>query len=42
MTSMYNGGGFEIEGRPKAADWVNMKAQGNVSTPGYFQIWEFL
>ncbi len=37
MTGMYSGGGFEIEGRRKPADWTDMNAQHNVSTPGYFR-----
>ena len=37
MTGQYSGGGFEIEGRPKPADWMEMDAQYNSSTPGYFR-----
>ena len=36
MTGSYTGGGFQIEGRPKAADWVDTMVQYNASTPGYF------
>jgi putative ABC transport system permease protein len=37
MTGAYSGGGFEIEGRPKPADWMEVSAQYNTSTPGYFR-----
>ena len=30
------GGAFQVEGRPKAPDWVDTLVQYNVSTPGYF------
>jgi len=36
MTGGYTGGAFQIEGRPKAADWVDTMVQYSVSTPGYF------
>jgi putative ABC transport system permease protein len=36
MTTQYSGGAFQIEGRPKPADWMDMTAQLNISTPGYF------
>jgi putative ABC transport system permease protein len=36
MTGGYSGGPFEIEGRPKPADWMDADAQYNTSTPGYF------
>src|ERR1019366_10270767 len=31
MTGSYSGGGIEIEGRPKPADWMDMDAQFNGS-----------
>ena len=37
MTGGYSGSGFEIEGRPKPADWMELTAQNNYSTPGYFR-----
>jgi putative ABC transport system permease protein len=37
MTGGITGGGFEIEGRPKAADWVDTLVQYNGSTPGFFR-----
>jgi putative ABC transport system permease protein len=37
MTGEYSGGPFEIESRPKPADWMDVTAQYNVSTPGYFR-----
>ena len=37
MTGLYSGGGFEIEGRPKPADWIEMSAQYNAATPDYFR-----
>ena len=37
MTGGMQGGGFQVEGRPKAADWVDMMVQYNHSTPGYFR-----
>ncbi len=37
MTGGYSGGPFEIEGRPKPADWMDMETQYNISTPGYFR-----
>ena len=36
MTGGMTGGAFEVEGRPKAADWVDTMVQYNASTPGYF------
>ncbi len=38
MTGGMTGGGFAIEGRPKAADWVDTLVQYNISTPGYFRV----
>lgn len=38
MTGGMTGGGFEIEGRPKAADWVDTLVQYNASTPGFFRV----
>ncbi|HUJ31186.1 MAG TPA: ABC transporter permease [Candidatus Acidoferrum sp.] len=37
MTSGMTGGSFEIEGRPKPADWVDTLVQYNTVTPGYFR-----
>jgi predicted permease len=37
MSQGMTGGAFEVEGRPKAADWVDTLVQYNASTPGYFQ-----
>ncbi|MGD0221864.1 MAG: ABC transporter permease [Terriglobia bacterium] len=37
MTGEYSGGPFEIEGRPKPADWMDMDTQYNESTPDYFR-----
>ena len=37
MTGQYSGGGFEIEGRPKPADWTEIRGQYNSATPGYFR-----
>ncbi|MGO8787753.1 MAG: ABC transporter permease [Terriglobia bacterium] len=37
MTGAYSGGPFEIESRPKPADWTEMDTQYNESTPGYFR-----
>jgi putative ABC transport system permease protein len=37
MNEIGYGGGFEIEGRPKAADWVNTLVKYNGSTPGFFR-----
>lgn len=37
MTGEMTGGAFQVEGRPKAADWVDTMVQYNASTPGYFQ-----
>jgi putative ABC transport system permease protein len=36
MTGDYSGGGFQIEGRPKPADWMDMATQYNIATPDYF------
>lgn len=36
MTDDFTGGSFQIEGRPKAADWVDTMVQYNIVTPGYF------
>jgi putative ABC transport system permease protein len=38
MTGGYNGGSFEVEGRPKPADWVDTLVQYNASSPGYFAL----
>ncbi|SPF41758.1 Macrolide transporter ATP-binding /permease protein [Candidatus Sulfotelmatobacter kueseliae] len=38
MTGGYSGGGIEIQGRPKPADWMEMETQFNSSSPGYFRI----
>ena len=37
MTEVGYGGGFQIEGRPKPADWVSTLVNYNGSTPGYFR-----
>ena len=37
MTGGMTGGAFQIEGRPKAADWVDTLVQYNGSTPGFFR-----
>lgn len=37
MTGGMTGGSFQVEGRPKAADWVDTLVQYNTSTPGYFR-----
>lgn len=37
MTGGPTGGSFQIEGRPKAADWVDTLVQYNFVTPGYFR-----
>jgi putative ABC transport system permease protein len=37
MTEVGYGGGFEVEGRPKPADWVSTLVNYNGSTPGYFR-----
>jgi putative ABC transport system permease protein len=37
MTGGMTGGGFQIEGRPKAADWVDTLVQYNGSTPRFFR-----
>jgi putative ABC transport system permease protein len=37
MSGQYSGGPFEIEGRPKPADWMQMSTQYNDSTPDYFR-----
>ncbi len=37
MTGGMTGGGFQIEGRPKASDWVDTLVQYNGSTPGFFR-----
>jgi putative ABC transport system permease protein len=37
MNEIGYGGGFEIEGRPKAADWVSTLVKYNGSTPGFFR-----
>ena len=37
MTGGMTGGGFQIEGRPQAADWVDTLVQYNGSTPGFFR-----
>ncbi len=36
MTGGMTGGSFQVDGRPKAADWVDTMVQYNKSTPGYF------
>lgn len=38
MTGGMTGGSFQMEGRPKAADWVDTLVQYNFVTPGYFRI----
>ena len=38
MTGGLTGGSFQIEDRPKAADWVDTLVQYNFVTPGYFRI----
>jgi len=37
MTDASTGGSFQIEGRPKAADWVDTLVSYNTSTPGFFR-----
>jgi putative ABC transport system permease protein len=37
MTGGFSGGPFEFEGRPKPADWMDVSAQYNSATPGYFR-----
>lgn len=37
MTGEFSGGRFEIEGRPKPTDWMDVSAQYNSATPGYFR-----
>jgi putative ABC transport system permease protein len=37
MTGGYSGGGIEIQGRPRPADWMEMDTQFNSSSPGYFR-----
>lgn len=37
LGGQYYGTKFEIEGRPKPADRMEMSAQTNVATPGYFE-----
>jgi putative ABC transport system permease protein len=37
MTGSLTGGAFQVEGRAKAADWVDTMVEYNKSTPGYFQ-----
>jgi len=37
MTGGFSGGPFEIDGRPKPADWMDANAQYNICTPGYFR-----
>ena len=36
MTAGMTGGSFQVDGRPKAPDWVDTLVQYNISTPGYF------
>jgi putative ABC transport system permease protein len=38
MTGGMTGGGFQMEGRPKAADWVDTLVQYNISSPGFFRV----
>ncbi len=38
MTGGMTGGSFEVEGRVKAADWVETMVQYNGSTPGFFRV----
>ncbi len=37
MTGGMTGGSFEIDGRPKPADWVDTLVQYNSASPGYFR-----
>ncbi len=37
MTGEYSGGPILIEGRPKPSDWMDMEAEYNSSTPGFFR-----
>jgi predicted permease len=37
MTAGMTGGSFQIEGRPKAPDWVDTLVQYNTSSPGFFR-----
>ncbi|HUI44265.1 MAG TPA: ABC transporter permease [Terriglobia bacterium] len=37
MTGGLTGGSFQVEGRPKAPDWVDTMVQYNITTPGYFR-----
>ena len=36
MTAGITGGSFQVEGRPKAPDWVDTLVEYNATTPGYF------
>jgi predicted permease len=38
MTGGLTGGSFQVEGRPKAPDWVDTLVQYNTTTPGYFRV----
>ncbi|MBS1872863.1 MAG: ABC transporter permease [Acidobacteria bacterium] len=37
MSGVVAGGPFEIEGRPKPADWMQLSGQSILATPGYFR-----
>lgn len=37
MTGGMTGGSFQVDVRPKAADWVDTLVQYNIATPGYFR-----
>ncbi|MGE5326988.1 MAG: ADOP family duplicated permease [Deltaproteobacteria bacterium] len=37
MTGAMTGGAFQIEGRPKAPDWVDTLVQYNIASPGFFR-----
>jgi putative ABC transport system permease protein len=37
MTGAMTGGAFQIEGRPKAPDWVDTMVEYNITTPGFFR-----
>ena len=38
MTGGMTGGSFQVEGRPKAPDWVDTLVEYNTTTPGYFRV----
>jgi putative ABC transport system permease protein len=40
MTGDFTGGSFQVDGRPKATDWVDTMVQYTTITPGYFRAME--